>query len=456
MTDRCAHWMELSDRQLLGDELSERQREFLRAHEFDCQLCAREAAVFRELRPAALHVVPSEEEVRRILLQAELAQPEELPDDELPDEPQLQARPTRQLGSRFRGTLRWAIAGASALAVAASALLFWKARPHAVPAASAPTPVVARTDKRQGAEPSSPSAASFSARATEDSCGLLVDGVVLCLAAGSEVGQLELTGPRRVVELKRGRAVASLEPQAQGSSFSIVTQAGDVTAVGTIFSVEVGADGAVYARVTRGKVLVKGKVAGSDQALLAGQKLRLGERAASALPNAEAERDLHLVARWNHPDAETPEEQAAAEGEGKAADARAVESLGAQPSVKDELAHARALRARGQFKQAAAVYRSIHSRSPQSEGGRAALMSLASLQLSALGDPRGALASFESYLAAGRGPLRQQAEYGRIRALRQLGRTAQELEAVEQFVARYPKAPETRLLKEQAGAADRF
>src|SRR5207244_10527984 len=73
----------------------------------------------------------------------------------------------------------------------------------------------------------------------QDSCSSLVDGIVLCLVAGSEVGEIHTEGPRRTVELKRGRAVASLEPQPAGTSFSITTSAGTVTAVGTIFSVEI-------------------------------------------------------------------------------------------------------------------------------------------------------------------------------------------------------------------------
>jgi hypothetical protein len=103
------------------------------------------------------------------------------------------------------------------------------------------------------------------------------------------------------------------------------------------------------------------------------------------------------------------------------------------------------------FTRAAQIYRAVHARSPRSEGGRAALMSLASLQLSSLGDPHGALASYQAYLAGGNGPLRQQAEYGKIRALRRLGRGAEEREAIRAFIRRYPKAPEARLLREQVG-----
>jgi regulator of sirC expression with transglutaminase-like and TPR domain len=82
-------------------------------------------------------------------------------------------------------------------------------------------------------------------------------------------------------------------------------------------------------------------------------------------------------------------------------------------------------------------------------------MSLASLQLASLGDPSGALASYERYLAGGGGPLSEQAEYGRIRAMHQLGRSSEEREATRRFIARYPDAPETLLLKKRDGVPRR-
>ncbi|MFZ5891395.1 MAG: hypothetical protein ACOY0T_10115 [Myxococcota bacterium] len=431
MTNRCARWMELSDRQLLGERLSPRELEYLRSHEFDCSQCAREAAMFRELRPAPLHVVPSEAEIQRVLIQAELDSIEKAP------------RREKQTNLLAKRSNRWIAVGAAIVAAAASVVLLLRpwSRGHAL----ASKPAVAELHA------SSVASATPAARAKEDSCGALLEGIVLCLAAGAEVGQVQLNAPHRFVELKRGRAVASLAPQPQGSSFSIVTEVGQVTAVGTIFSVEVGANRHAIARVSRGKVLVHTKVPGADQALLAGQKVQLGENAASGLPLSEGQRDLDLVARWSAlgGDVAAHAEPALGDEEAKASETTESASSAQLPS-KDELAMARQLRARGQFKRAAALYRSIYSRSPHSETGRAALVSLGSLQLSSLGDPRGALASFDAYLTAGSGALRQQAEYGRIRALRGLGRTTEELEASRKFITRYPNAPETRLLKESS------
>jgi ferric-dicitrate binding protein FerR (iron transport regulator) len=436
MTERCNRWMELSDRQLLGDELAELELEYIRAHELECLECGREAAVLRELRPTLLHAVPSEDDVRRLLLQADL------PEREPPGpEPSPRTRPiARHLPSR-----RLAAAAAMLALVAGLALLI---------GLKAPAPA----EPRLAAAPTAGSAAAlahppaFLSKVTEDTCGPLLDGIVLCVTAGSEIGRVQLEGPRRSVELRRGRAVASLDPQPQGSSFSISTRAGEVKAIGTVFSVELAEDGTAYARVTRGRVLVHATGAQSEQSLLAGQQLILGAATASALPLREAERDLELVARWTSMLGlgEAPAEPLLEPSE-RAKDPEPVaDDPEPQRTTQDELGYARQLRARGLFTRAAEIYRSVHARSPSSESGRAALMALASLQLSSLNDPKAALASFDRYLAAGGGPLRQQADYGRIRALRRLGRTAEELRATRAFIERYPKAPEARLLKERS------
>jgi hypothetical protein len=390
--------------------------------------------------------------VRRILLQAELAHVDDAHVHEAHLDQahldQLRVEPPR--APRFSRRARLAAAGGALLALAASLLLLFKQVGSGdAPLTRAQLPVSGSANA-SAARPIPPQ--PLASRATEDTCGPVAEGIVLCLEAGSEIGRVELEGTRRVVELKRGRAVASLNPQPQGSSFSIAFASGEVKAVGTVFSVDLAEDGTAYARVVRGKVLVRTKDQRAEQALLAGQQLRLGATAVSALPLVEAERDLELLGRWvsapelsdAHADP-LPEDTDA--GEASEAD------LSPQPSIKDELGRARALRARGLFTRAATIYRSIHARSPGSESGRAALMSLASLQLSSLGDPGGALASFEAYLAGGSGPLRRQAEYGKIRALRRLGRTAEELEATQKFISRYPNAPEARLLKERAGGS---
>ena len=96
------------------------------------------------------------------------------------------------------------------------------------------------------------------------------------------------------------------------------------------------------------------------------------------------------------------------------------------------------LRAHARFADAAQVYRKLETLHPGSPEARAALVSLGDLQLSRLHDATGALRSFDSYLSSGDRTLEQEAEYGRIRALRALGRSAQERDAIEHLLLGYP------------------
>ena len=261
--------------------------------------------------------------------------------------------------------------------------------------------------------------------------------VTVCLEGGAEARTDKLTGANPVIELVRGRAVASLPPRPLGTSFAIATTAASVRVVGTIFSVELERDGTTVARVLRGEVAVQpaGAIdAPEPQHLRAGQALRVGAPSGVVALGAE-ERKARFLALL-------PDEAKAGEG-----DANASHSAASRPSNEDPLARARLLRARGQFSQAAALYESIHATNPQSASGRAALLGLAELRLSDLGDAAGAVKAFDAYLAGGEGGLTREAAYGRIRALRALGRTAQERGAIERFIAMYPTGPDAQTLR---------
>jgi hypothetical protein len=91
---------------------------------------------------------------------------------------------------------------------------------------------------------------------------------------------------------------------------------------------------------------------------------------------------------------------------------------------------------------AAALYRAVYAGGPRTPEGRAALVSLGELLLSDLGDPNGALAAFDEYLSRRGGDLTRRAAYGRVRALRALGRDAEERAAAHVFLARYRSGPD--------------
>jgi tetratricopeptide (TPR) repeat protein len=96
------------------------------------------------------------------------------------------------------------------------------------------------------------------------------------------------------------------------------------------------------------------------------------------------------------------------------------------------------LRRKGRFAEAAHAYRRLLSQHAGSAEARAALVSLGDLQLSRLQQADAALRSFEAYLKSGDRALVKEAEYGRIRALRALGRTEEERRAIEHLLVRYP------------------
>ncbi len=83
---------------------------------------------------------------------------------------------------------------------------------------------------------------------------------------------------------------------------------------------------------------------------------------------------------------------------------------------------------------AIAAYERLVERFAHTAEAKAARVSLGRLELGR-GRARKALAHFDAYLASSAGTLVEEARYGRIRALRRLGRTQQELRSIEAFLA---------------------
>jgi hypothetical protein len=410
MSSECRRWIELSDLEAAGEVLSDEARAFQEAHVAGCAECEREAAIWRSTRPSASEAPPEARELDAVL------------------------RDVADRGQRERFHARRRLAAfaltASAFACAAAVVLWLRAVPK-------PTPIV-RGDGPARVAPANPSTSSAS-------CSQPVAGVTVCLAADTEITRRVLDAPDRVLELGRGRAVVSLSPQPTGTSFSIGTAAGKVTAVGTIFSVEIGADGVSVARVIHGRVLVRTKTGGVAHPLRAGETLRIGENEPAPLSAADRARDMELLA---------------VSGEGEPQDRKEASSAppsasrASHPSQQEMLEQARAMRARQEFAAAADLYRKIHAANPQSPSGLAALVSLGELLLSSLNDAQGALDAFDAYLARG-GALAQEAAFGKARALRALNRPEQERQAIERFLATYGDAPQSRVLRRRLEALAR-
>lgn len=106
------------------------------------------------------------------------------------------------------------------------------------------------------------------------------------------------------------------------------------------------------------------------------------------------------------------------------------------PSKEALLAEARAHMAGSRFDAAERSYRQLRQFYPSSPESHTVLLTLGHLRLDRLGDATGGLAAFQAYLGAG-GALSQEAHLGKIRALRKLGRKAEEQKAMEHYSAIY-------------------
>ncbi|MGD8859491.1 MAG: hypothetical protein PVI30_05725 [Myxococcales bacterium] len=121
------------------------------------------------------------------------------------------------------------------------------------------------------------------------------------------------------------------------------------------------------------------------------------------------------------------------------------------PSAGELLARAQRARSERDYRGAVRAYQRLLRNHPTSGEARLAQVSLAQLQL-AQGNARAALAGFDAYGRRG-GALSQEAHYGKIQALRALGRTDEERAEIRRFLARYPEALQGAALKRRLGAA---
>ncbi|MEX1368715.1 MAG: tetratricopeptide repeat protein [Nannocystaceae bacterium] len=110
----------------------------------------------------------------------------------------------------------------------------------------------------------------------------------------------------------------------------------------------------------------------------------------------------------------------------------------ATSDAKTLLSQARASRRAGDRKAAISYYERLIRRHPSAAISRASMVSVGDLYLD-IGKPVAALRWFDRYLEQG-GTLSQEARIGRIKALRALGRTAQEQRAIEQLRQLHPNS----------------
>jgi hypothetical protein len=355
----------------------------------------------------------------------------------------------------------WLIAGLVATCAAASVLAIvgpWRPAsplpsasvvPSAAPSsntAAAPAPaatvILASTsgglieiDGRAGAIGQALSLGSVLFAREGSACVVIEPAVRACVTTGSLI-RVAAVGAHRRIELLGGKIAAELDRQRAGTSFGIMTREGSAIAVGTAFSVEVPAGNApVVTRVLHGTVVVRSS-AGAEQEVSAHEMSSMRELRRAVLPPVEEARDLALLREVPRIVGAVPPVPSSG------ASAMAMPNVAPSTSAPELLAAARERRARGDLDGASTAYRDLLRRHGSSAEAHAALVPFGELRLAAGGAvaTQEALDSFDRYLKRG-GSLEQEATFGRIRALRALGRTAEERKTIEAFVKRFPDAP---------------
>ena len=110
-------------------------------------------------------------------------------------------------------------------------------------------------------------------------------------------------------------------------------------------------------------------------------------------------------------------------------------------SAAEAFSRANLARRDGKVKEAVRLYRTLQERYAGSSEELVSRVALGRLLLDRLGDSRGALVQFNSYLASpGSGALREEAMVGRALALARLGRSAEERSAWTALLEAWPKS----------------
>jgi hypothetical protein len=303
---------------------------------------------------------------------------------------------------------------------------------------------VARLDRRALA------AGQVLATGAGRACFTIDPKIDVCLAERSKVRLESLAASSLRVRVETGLALASLSRRNPGSSFALL--AGDIsaTAHGTTFAARYER-GQTEVFVIEGSVEVAGSGARSEQVgahsrVLIRSDDNVFER--SKLEHAEEER---LLGSSSMSGMELRAALGLSELDSKAPPSRslAVASSGSveKPSPGALLEAARAEMARGNGRAALALYERLRALYPASPEGHTVLPTIGKLQLD-LGSPERALRSFDAYLQSP-GMLAPEALSGRIRALRALRQRPAEREAIQQYLARYPKGLERPLFEKR-------
>lgn len=471
----CLTRASLSDKEAVGEPLTADERVFLRSHTSACPACATEASLWANLGQVL-------EEPERLTARPSYVEP-----------------PKRPAGARlgqFLSGRSWQrpLVASVVVAAAAAAALIWSRRGAPVTVAPPPQALVAsqrapsaagsshapgaqlalsagdaRVNQRAAVAGSRLAVGDVISVAEGQACVLVPPGVSVCLDGATQLSIEALDAGKRRLRLQHGRVVAHLEKQAPGSSFGFETAAGAVAAKDNEFalravdsSVSLPNDEAESRLLELARFFGDGSpgslsVSAATGSSVALDGLKLGITPVSALVapgdyRMEVARTgfASIIERLTFETGSRIARDYEATAELGAAAARASNKVSAPASATaaELLERARELRAGGRYRDAVGVYQRLLREHADSAEARVALVSLGELQLSQLGDASAALRSFDAYLAGG-GALRQEASYGRIRALRRLGKVSEARAAAAAFIGSYPKSVQAATLRKE-------
>jgi hypothetical protein len=455
MTSSYERWEALSDREAIGEALTDEERAFM--------------AEFAATDPRAQ---------AELLLFASLA-PVALADDGARDRALAEAAVQRALSGNVKALPRgprWLLWGAGTAAAAAAAFVaFSGSTPK--PASPVAVSIVetaagsAQIDGEHAAVGARvPMGATVSA-AGGPVCVAVEPRIHACLAAGTTVRLSHVAEAKRRLDLLSGRVAVALDPLPKGERFSVVANGTWSTAVGTAYSVELLADGAVRTIVHEGKVAVGAEgstdqVSGHKIGLVRGADFRIEPPEPHAATETPEWAALGKVATRSieGPTADfpaVPEEAVAAApaadtqkppsstAVGHAAPARAQEEAPTTPDTPASLLAAARQSLREQhWADAASAYRRLVQSFPASPEARTVLVPLAQLEVDRLGQPSAALQDLDAYLAHG-GSLALEARLAKIRVYRAMGRTSDEASAIEEVLAAHPNSLDAQGMRDR-------
>jgi hypothetical protein len=457
--DAYDRWVDVVDREALGEPVTEADLAFARGFERTDPRATAECELWESL--ATLRPVVDELGDRALANRA-VAQV-------------LQSRPAKS------GRFRSAVFAGGALA-AAAALAFFVSTGAKPALTNAPSGVVelvaaaARTGSGTLTQGASIAEGGTVEAVGGPVCVSIEPRIHACLASGSKLQLARLGSGDRRIDLLAGRVAVALFPLPAGQHFSVVANGVWSTAVGTAFTVELASNGSVETVVHEGKVAVGPEHGGE---LVTAHKIGLSQgssvdvtalvsHARTETPDlaaltSVAQRQIEALPLPTgttavtpppaksvvSPPSEEPSEQVEPRTAARPVHVKDVEL----PSAEELLAGARQALREQRWSDAAGSYRRLVDAYPASAEAHTVRVPLARLEIQRLGQPAQALKDLEAYLSTS-GPLEVEAELAKIDAYRALGDTADEKSTIDSVLSSHPNVLQAAKLRERSAELD--